>query len=84
MVPPVGDPMRPRDLFPHRRIFTVLGKRSVPMKRQLQFPFAQEDMSERIALLNEEQRTVIRTALKTLFEAALSVAEDAQDEQRKS
>lgn len=54
------------------------------MNRQQGFPFEQEVIIERITSLNEEQKNAIRAALKTLFEAALSLSEDTQDDQRES
>jgi F0F1-type ATP synthase delta subunit len=54
------------------------------MNRQRGFPFAQEVIIERTTSLNEEQRKAIQAALKTLFEAALSLSEDCQDDKRES
>ncbi len=54
------------------------------MNRQRGFTFAQEVIIERTTSLNEEQRKAIRAALKTLFEAALSLSEDCQDDKRES
>lgn len=54
------------------------------MNRQRGFPFEREATAERITALDEAQRQAIRAALKTLLEAALSVSEEAHDEQRES
>ena len=53
------------------------------MHKQWRLPLEQGDGVERITSLNEAQREAIRAALKTLFEAALSFAEDSQDDKRK-
>lgn len=50
------------------------------MNRQQGFPFEQEVIFERIESLNESQKDTIRVALKNLFEAALSLSEDTQDD----
>ena len=53
------------------------------MHTQWGLPLEQGDGIERITSLNEAQREAIRAALKTLFQAALSFAEDSQDDKRK-
>jgi hypothetical protein len=70
-----------RITWPH--ILAFLAKRSAPMHTQWGLPLEQGDGIERISSLNEAQREAIRAALKTLFEAALSFAEDSQDDKRK-
>jgi len=52
------------------------------MNRQRTFSFEQEAVMERVSCLNEEQREAIRAALRTLFEAALSISEGSCDEHR--
>lgn len=51
------------------------------MHKQWELPLDQGDRRELLASLNDQQRAEIRAALKELFEAALSLCEEPDDDQ---
>lgn len=69
-------------LIPQAPILRFLAKRSAAMPQQGDLSLEPGDAAEHIDALNDVQKAAIQAALRTLFEAALSVAEDSQDEQR--
>lgn len=52
------------------------------MPQQGDLSLEQGDVAEHIDAWNDAQKAAIQAALRTLFEATLSIAEDSQDEQR--